>query len=90
LLLAAILLSQQKTSSAVDSQRFSQLRAAATAVEIFPERSVVLGHYKEAKRDIQQVVDWTREYAESLDPLSDLPDSIDEFVHPERKYSWLK
>jgi hypothetical protein len=40
------------------------------------------------KRDIQQVVDWTNEYAESLDPLSDLPDSIDEFVHPERKYAW--
>ena len=42
------------------------------------------------KRDIQQVVDWTNEYAESLDPISDLPDSIDEFVHPERKYAWLK
>ena len=45
---------------------------------------------EEAKGDIQQVVDWTKEYAESLDPLSDLPDSIDEFVHPERKYAWLK
>jgi hypothetical protein len=45
---------------------------------------------EEEKRDIQQVVDWTNQYAESLDPLSDLPDSIDEFVHPERKYAWLK
>jgi hypothetical protein len=45
---------------------------------------------EEEKRDIQQVVDWTNQYAESLDPLSDLPDSIDEFVHPERKYTWLK
>ena len=45
---------------------------------------------EEEKRDIQQVVDWTNEYAESLDPLSDLPDSIDEFVHLERKYAWLK
>jgi hypothetical protein len=45
---------------------------------------------EEAKREIQQVIDWTDEYAESLDPLSDLPDSIDEFVHPERKYAWLK
>jgi hypothetical protein len=44
----------------------------------------------EEKHNIQQVVDWTNEYAESLDPLSDLPDSIDEFVHPERKYAWLK
>jgi hypothetical protein len=45
---------------------------------------------EKAKGEIQQVVDWTKEYAESLDPLSDLPDSVDEFVHPERKYSWLK
>ena len=45
---------------------------------------------EEAKRDIQQAVDWTIEYAEFLDPLSDLPDSIDELVHPERKYPWLK
>ena len=42
------------------------------------------------KRDIQQVVDWSKEFAESLDPLSDLPDSIDEFVHPERRYTSLK
>lgn len=45
---------------------------------------------EEGRRDIQQVIDWTTEYAESVDPLSDLLDSIDEFVHPERKYSWLK
>ncbi|MGB8116455.1 MAG: hypothetical protein WCF22_21935, partial [Candidatus Sulfotelmatobacter sp.] len=41
------------------------------------------------KRDIQEVLDWSDEYAASLDPLSDLPDSIDEFVHPEKKYPWL-
>jgi hypothetical protein len=40
------------------------------------------------KLDIQQVVEWTTKYAEFLDPLSDLPDSIAEFVHPERRYSW--
>ena len=45
---------------------------------------------EEEKRDIQQVVGCTREYAESLDPLSDLLDSIDEFVHAEHKYAWLK
>jgi hypothetical protein len=41
-----------------------------------------LGLSDEEKQDIQQVVDWTNEYAESLDPLSDLPDSVDEFIHP--------
>ncbi len=42
------------------------------------------------KGDIQQVADWTREYADSLDPLSDLPGTIDEFVRPESTYGWLK
>ena len=45
---------------------------------------------EEKKHDIQQVVDWTTRYADFLDPLTDIPDSIDEFVHPERKYPWLK
>jgi hypothetical protein len=43
----------------------------------------------EEESEIQQVVDWTTEYAEFLDPLSDLTDSIAEFIHPERRYSWL-
>jgi hypothetical protein len=43
----------------------------------------------EKKHEIQQFLDWTSEYADLLDPLADLPDSIDEFVHPERKYPWL-
>jgi hypothetical protein len=43
----------------------------------------------EEKNEIQQVVDWTTEYAEFLDPLSDLTDSIAEFIHPERRYPWL-
>ena len=42
------------------------------------------------KQDIQQVLDWTTKYADFLDPLTDLPDSVDEFAHPERKYPWLK
>lgn len=42
------------------------------------------------KHEIRQVLDWTTKYADLLDPLTDLPDSVDEFVHPERKYSWLK
>jgi len=34
--------------------------------------------------------DWTSKYAESVDPLSDLPASVDEFVHPEKRYPGLK
>jgi hypothetical protein len=43
----------------------------------------------EEKGDIQQVVDWTTKYSDFLDPLCDLPDSIAEFDHPERRYPWL-
>jgi hypothetical protein len=42
------------------------------------------------KHEIQQVLDWTAEYADLLDPLTDLPGSIAEFAHPELKYPWLK
>jgi len=42
------------------------------------------------KQEIQLVLDWTIKYADLLDPLTDLPDAVDEFVHPERKYPWLK
>jgi hypothetical protein len=42
------------------------------------------------KDEIQQVLDWTTKYAELLDPLTKLPGSIAEFVHPELKYPWLK
>jgi len=42
------------------------------------------------KHEIQQVLDWTTKYADLLDPLTDLADSVDEFVHPERKFPWLK
>lgn len=59
-------------------------------VKAMTDCSAQLDLSEKAKGEIQQVMDWTKEYAESLDPLSDLPDSVDEFVHPERKYSWLK
>jgi len=42
------------------------------------------------KSEIQQVVKWTTEYADLLDPLRDLPEAIEEFVRPESKYWWLK
>ncbi len=64
-----------------------RVRAFVTAMT---ECSAQLDLSVEEKRDIQQLVGWTKEYAESLDPLSNLPDSIDEFVHPEHKYAWLK
>jgi hypothetical protein len=44
----------------------------------------------EKKHDIEQVLEWTIKYADLLDPLTDLPDSVDEFVHPEKKYPWMK
>lgn len=44
----------------------------------------------EKRNEIQQVLDWTTEYADLLDPLTDLPGSVEEFVHPELKYPWLK
>jgi len=42
------------------------------------------------KNDIQQVVEWIRRYADTVDPLFDLPEAIEEFVRPESKYSWLE
>jgi hypothetical protein len=45
---------------------------------------------EDKRQEIRQVLDWTSQYAESLDPLTDLSGSIDEFVHPENKFPWLK
>jgi len=51
----------------------------------------VRSDFSEAERnDIQQVADWTREYADSLDPLCDLPEAIEEIVRPESKYWWAE
>ena len=70
------------------------MQALSPCVEIWMLRALAecagkLELSDEEKSEIQQVVDWTNEYAEFLDPLSDLTDSIAEFVHPERRYSWL-
>jgi hypothetical protein len=55
------------------------------------EEEIVRSDFSEAERiDIQQVVEWTTEYADSLDPLSDLPEAVEEFVRPESKYWWLE
>ncbi len=65
----------------------ARLREFVKAIE---ERTAQSAFTDDEKADIQQVVDWTKEYADSLDPLSDLPEAIDEFVRPESKYWWLK
>ena len=71
-------------------EKWQQAQCVRSFAKSMTECSGQLDLSEEQKRDIQQVVDWAQEYAESLDPLSDLPDSIDEFVHPERKYAWMK
>ena len=64
-----------------------RLRRFAQAIE----EETVRPDFSEAERnDIRQVAEWTREYADSLDPLCDLPEAIEEFVRPESKYWWLE
>jgi hypothetical protein len=64
----------------------ARLRRFVKAIEEETARS---GFSEVQKNDIQQVADWTREYADSLDPLCDLPEAIEEFVRPESKYWWM-
>jgi hypothetical protein len=71
-------------------QNWQEAERVRAFVKAMTECSGHLELADEGKRDIQQVLDWTNEYADSLDPFLDLLDSIDEFVHPERKYAWLK
>src|SRR3984957_7404728 len=52
-----------------------------TFVKALAECAGKLELSSEEKDDIQQVVDWKTKNADFLDPLSDLPDSIAEFVH---------
>ena len=61
-----------------------------TFVKALAERSTQLELPDGEKQNVQQVVDWTAKYAEFLDPLTDLPNSIDEFICPEKKYPWLR
>jgi hypothetical protein len=70
-------------------RNWEEAQNVRTFVKALAECAGKLELSDEEKSDIQQVVDWTSEYAEFLDPLSDLTDSIAEFVHPERRYSWL-
>jgi hypothetical protein len=70
-----------------DWEEAARLRQFIKAIE---ERTSQSDFSDVEKGDIQQVADWTRKYADSLDPLSDLPEAIDEFVRPESTYGWLK
>lgn len=65
----------------------ARLREFAKAIETQTAQS----NFSDAeKNDIQQVVEWSKEYADLLDPLSDLSEAIEEFVRPESKSWWLK
>jgi hypothetical protein len=70
-----------------DWQQSRSLRAFAKALG---EAADQLKLSDQEKNDLQQVVSWTYDYAESLDPISNLPDCVEEFVHPERKYESLE
>jgi hypothetical protein len=70
-------------------RNWEEAQNVRTFVKALAECAGKLELSEEEKSEIQQVVDWTTGYAEFLDPLSDLTDSIAEFVHPERRYSWL-
>ena len=64
-----------------------RLREFMKAIE---DETVRSDFSQEARNDIQHVVEWIRQYADTLDPLSGLPEAIEEFVRPESKYWWLE
>jgi len=65
----------------------TRLREFAKAVE---EKTAQSDFSDADKADIRQVIEWTKEYADLLDPLTDIPEAIEEFVRPESRYWWLK
>jgi hypothetical protein len=70
-------------------RNWEEAQKVRTFAKALAESSSKLELSDEQKSDIQQAVHWTTEYAELIDPLIDLTDSIAEFVHPERRYPWL-
>jgi len=70
-------------------RNWEEAQKVRTFAKALAESSSKLELSDEQKSDIQQVVHWTTAYAELIDPLIDLTDSIAEFVHPERRYPWL-
>ena len=71
-------------------KKWEEAKRVRTFVAALIEAASQMELSDDKKRDIQQLLDWTNKYADSLDPLTDLPESIDEFVHPEQKYPWMK
>ena len=69
-----------------DWQESRSLRTFAKAIADAAGR---LSLSDQQQNDIQKLVDWTCNYAETLDPISNLPDLVEEFVYPEKKYDWL-
>jgi hypothetical protein len=65
----------------------ARLREFVRAVE---KQTAQSDFSEEERNDIQQVVEWTKKYADLLDPLSDLPDAMEEFVRPESRHWWLE
>ena len=71
-------------------EKWEQAKRVRTFVTALTEAASQMELSDDKKCDIQQVLEWSEKYADLLDPLTDLPESIDEFVHPELKYPWLK
>jgi hypothetical protein len=71
-------------------EKWEEATRVRTFVTALTEAASQMELSDDKKRDIQQVLEWSEKYADFLDPLTDLPESIDEFVHPERKYPWMK
>ncbi len=67
-------------------QEATRLRQFVKAIE----ETIAGSNFDAERNDVQKVLDWTKEYADSLDPLSDLPEAVEEFVRPESKYWWFK
>lgn len=61
-------------------ERWEEAQRVRRFIKAVSERIVQFELSDEKRRDVQQLLDWSTEYAASLDPLSDLPGLIDEFV----------
>jgi hypothetical protein len=61
-------------------ERWEEAQRVRRFIKAVSERIVQSELSDERRRNVQQLLDWSTEYAASLDPLSDLPGLIDEFV----------
>lgn len=64
-------------------ERWEEAQRVRRFIKAVTERIVQFELSDKKRRDVQQLLDWSTEYAASLDPLSDLPGLIDEFVPTE-------